>query len=71
MRGMRVLQLVIETITGKPVETLMQELVFRPFGMSRTNIAWQANFNGDYANGYNKWKSLALKSEIRLTQRDR
>jgi CubicO group peptidase (beta-lactamase class C family) len=53
--GMRLLQLVIETIAGKPLEMLMQDLVFRPFGMTRTSMIWQSNFDGDYANGYDEY----------------
>ena len=53
--GIDLLQLVVETITGKPLETLMQERVFRPLGMTRTSMVWQPSFENDYANGYDEY----------------
>lgn len=53
--GLLLLQLVVETITGKPLEALMQEHVFRPLEMTRTSMVWQDRFNGDYANGYDEY----------------
>ncbi len=53
--GMQLLQLVVETITNKPLENLMQERVFRPLGMTRTSMVWQAKFEDDYADGYDAW----------------
>jgi CubicO group peptidase (beta-lactamase class C family) len=53
--GMELLQLVVETITNKPLEELMQERVFGPLGMTRTSMVWQAKFEDDYANGYDEW----------------
>ncbi|HEX3092450.1 MAG TPA: serine hydrolase [Candidatus Angelobacter sp.] len=53
--GMMLLQLVVETITGKPLEELMQERVFRPLGMSRSSMVWQKKFESDFANGYDEY----------------
>jgi len=53
--GMEMLQLVVETVTGKPLEDLMRERVFQPFGMSRTSMMWQDRFESDYANGYDEY----------------
>lgn len=50
--GITLLQLVVEAITKEPLETLMQERVFRPLGMARTSMVWQKSFESDYANGY-------------------
>jgi CubicO group peptidase (beta-lactamase class C family) len=52
--GLMLLQLVVETITGKPLTELMQTRVFEPFGMARTSMVWQARFENDYANGYDE-----------------
>jgi CubicO group peptidase (beta-lactamase class C family) len=52
--GLVLLQLVVETITGKPLMELMQTCVFEPFGMVRTSMVWQARFESDYANGYDE-----------------
>ena len=53
--GMLLLQLVVETITKKPLEDLMQERVFRPLGMTRSSMIWQVQFENDYANGYDEY----------------
>jgi CubicO group peptidase (beta-lactamase class C family) len=53
--GIDLLQLVVETVTKRPLEELMQERVFRPFGMTRTSLVWQDKFENDYANGYDEY----------------
>ena len=53
--GIDLLQLVVETITKQPLETLMQERVFRPLGMTRTSMVWQPAFESDCANGYDEY----------------
>ncbi len=52
--GIDLLQLVVETITNKPLEELMRERVFRPFGMTRASMVWQSAFENDFANGYDE-----------------
>ena len=52
--GIQLLQMVVETIARKPLEDLMQERVFRPFGMTRTSMVWQPRFESHYANGYDE-----------------
>ena len=53
--GIDLLQLVVETVTKKPLEELMQQHVFQPFGMTRTSMLWQDRFENDYANGYDEY----------------
>ncbi|HTZ96810.1 MAG TPA: serine hydrolase [Terriglobales bacterium] len=53
--GILLLQLVVETVTGKPLEKLMQTRVFQPLGMTRTSMTWQPSFESDYANGYDEY----------------
>lgn len=53
--GLLLLQLVVETVTGKPLEELMQTRVFQPLGMTRTSMTWQPRFESDYANGYDEY----------------
>ncbi len=53
--GIDLLQLVVETITKKPLEELMQQYVFQPFGMTRTSMIWQERFESDYASGYDEY----------------
>ena len=50
--GLQLLQLVIETITGKQLEELAQQKIFKPFGMTRTSFLWQPSFETNYAIGY-------------------
>ena len=52
--GLVLLQLVVETITKKPLEELMRERVFQPLGMTRTSMVWTSAFESDYANGYDE-----------------
>jgi CubicO group peptidase (beta-lactamase class C family) len=56
--GIDLLQFVVETVTKKPLEELMQKRVFRPFGMTRTSLVWQDKFETDYANGYDEYGRL-------------
>jgi CubicO group peptidase (beta-lactamase class C family) len=53
--GMDLLQLVAETITKQDLQTLMQERVFGPLGMTRTSMVWQPRYDSDYANGYDEY----------------
>ncbi|MEJ7676901.1 MAG: serine hydrolase domain-containing protein [Segetibacter sp.] len=50
--GLQLLQMVIETITGRQLEDLAQEKIFKPFDMTRTSFLWQPAFENNYALGY-------------------
>jgi CubicO group peptidase (beta-lactamase class C family) len=50
--GMTLLQIVIEKITGKPLEQLMKEHVFGPYRMPMSSYTWQPRFETDYALGH-------------------
>src|ERR1700676_374303 len=52
--GIDLLQLVVETITQKPLNELMAERVFHPYGMTRTSMVWEPRFESDYANAYDE-----------------
>lgn len=57
--GLVLLQLAVENITGKALQPLMEELVFKPLHMSRTSMVWEPRFETDFANGYDEYgKSL-------------
>jgi CubicO group peptidase (beta-lactamase class C family) len=47
--GYRYLQFVVEHITGKDLETLAQERVFRPLGMVTTSYAWRDEYASNCA----------------------
>jgi CubicO group peptidase (beta-lactamase class C family) len=51
--GLVLLQLAVETITGKSVEELAKEYVFIPYSMINTSYQWQPRFESNYAVGYN------------------
>lgn len=50
--GMVFLQIVLQKITGKPLEQLMRENIFEPYGMGTSSYTWQARFEKDYAVGH-------------------
>ncbi|MEM8890221.1 MAG: serine hydrolase domain-containing protein [Bacteroidota bacterium] len=50
--GMHLLQFVIEEITGKGLEELAQEKVFRPLKMKMTSYIWQDRFEGKFCLGH-------------------
>lgn len=52
--GLTYLQVVIEKITGKPLEKIAQEKVFQPLGMTASSYQWQEKFEKDYAYGYDE-----------------
>ncbi|WP_281986998.1 serine hydrolase [Aquimarina aggregata] len=51
--GLVYLQVVLEKITGKGLEELAQELIFKPLGMNNTSYQWQPRFEKDFAHGHN------------------
>lgn len=63
--GIYLLQLVVETITGKKLETLAQEKIFQPFGMYRTSFLWQPSFENNFAVGHNTNEDT-LKKDKRI-----
>lgn len=64
--GINLLQLVVETATGKSLDVLATEKIFRPFGMRRTGYLWQPAFEDDYAVGH-----LENEDTIRKSKRTR
>lgn len=50
--GMRLLQKVIEKISGKGLEQLARERVFDPLDMDMTSYVWQERFENNYCNGH-------------------
>ncbi len=52
--GMNYLQFVIEQITGKGLDELSREKVFKPLGMTRTRYVWDSAFESDYALGHDE-----------------
>jgi CubicO group peptidase (beta-lactamase class C family) len=52
--GIFLLQTAVENITGKGLEELAREKIFRPLEMNRTSYIWQASYENDFANGYDE-----------------
>lgn len=52
--GIRLLQKVIENISGKGLEQLARERVFDPLGMNMTSYVWQKRFENEYCYGHTK-----------------
>ena len=50
--GMTFLQVVLEKLTEKPLDQLMQEHIFEPYGMETSSYTWQSRFERDYAVGH-------------------
>lgn len=51
--GLVFLQVVLEKLTGKGLEELAQEHIFKPLGMDNTSYHWQSRFEKDFAHGHN------------------
>lgn len=50
--GIKLLQLAVEEITGKNIEELAAEQIFKPFHMSRTGYIWHDRFDDNFAVGH-------------------
>ena len=51
--GLVYLQVVLEKITGKGLDELAQEHIFKPLQMNNTSYQWQQKFEKDFAHGHN------------------
>ncbi len=52
--GLCYLQFVIEKITGKSLNQLMQEKIFGPLGMKNSSYTWQPEYESNYSYGHDK-----------------
>ncbi len=77
--GLYLLQFVIEQLTGKDYETISQERVFKPFGMTNTSQIWQTRFDSNICYGHNakgeayelmKWKEASAGGSMSTTLED-
>jgi len=53
--GIQLAQFVVETATKRPVDSLMDEKLYRPLHMTRSSMIWQSRFEDDFANGYDEY----------------
>jgi CubicO group peptidase (beta-lactamase class C family) len=64
--GIALLQLVVEEVTHKGLEELMQARVFGPLGMTRTSMTWSLKFEANHAKGFaENEKSLGPQRRLR------
>jgi serine-type D-Ala-D-Ala carboxypeptidase/endopeptidase len=77
--GLYLLQFIIEQITGKDYETISQERVFKPLGMTNTSQVWQTRFDSNICYGHNgkgetyelmKWKEASAGGSMSTTFED-
>ena len=61
--GMMLLQYVIEHITGKKLEELAQELIFKPLQMNNTSYIWQERFENKYCYGHSPKQYVRKKDK--------
>ncbi|MFZ6720516.1 serine hydrolase domain-containing protein [Undibacterium sp. Ji49W] len=52
--GIYLAQMIVETVTGKTADVLIQERIFNPTGMHNTSMQWQDRFNDNLAVGHDK-----------------
>ena len=73
------LQRVVELITGKPLDVYMQEVVFKPLGMTNSSYVWRPSFDSLTATGYDskgrpdklwKPKEAGAASTLNTTAKD-
>jgi len=77
--GLYLLQFVIEQVTSKDYETISQERVFKPLGMTNTSQVWQTRFDSNICYGHNakgepyelmKWKEASAGGSMSTTLGD-
>ncbi|GAA4394823.1 serine hydrolase domain-containing protein [Nibrella viscosa] len=77
--GLYLLQFVIEQLTGKDYETIAQERVFKPLGMTNTSYLWKTRFEPNLCYGHNpkgepyelmKWKEASSGGSMSTTLED-
>lgn len=61
--GLKLLQLAVEKITGKNIEELASEKIFKPFGMTRTGFIWHPEFDDNFAIGHDEKGKLSPKKK--------
>jgi CubicO group peptidase (beta-lactamase class C family) len=52
--GIALAQMVVESVTHKPINELMSSYLFGPGRMTRTSMVWESRFEDDFANGYDE-----------------
>ena len=73
--GFFYLQRVVEKVTGRPVARLMEEEVFKPFGMTESSYVWRPAFDSRMAVGYDEegnkqevYAAIGRRAEVVATE---
>lgn len=61
--ALKLLQLVIEKVTGRDLEEIAVEKIFKPIGMSRSSYVWQSSFENDFAYPHNANEEMQGKKK--------
>lgn len=62
--GIRLLQRVVEGITGKPLQAYMAEAVFSPLGMAASSYVWRSDYEQRKAFGHGVTGNVAGRNRI-------
>ena len=77
--GLYLLQFIMEQITGKDYETISQDRVFKPMGMTNSSQIWQPRFDNNVCYGHNakgepyeliKWEEASAGGSMSTTLED-
>jgi CubicO group peptidase (beta-lactamase class C family) len=61
--GIMLLQYVVERLTGKDLEELANEKIFKPLQMRNTSYLWQERFEGNFCYGHNTRQEIIEKDK--------
>ena len=67
--GIQYLQMVVESLTKKPIAELLKENLLDPFGMSNSSFGWVSNYETTAALGYGKDSEPGLSGNGRYLQK--
>lgn len=64
--GLMLLQFVLEQLTGKGLEEMAQDRIFKPLGMNKTSYiyVWQPGLESQYAYGHDRKQNVLPKDEV-------
>jgi CubicO group peptidase (beta-lactamase class C family) len=53
--GIALLQMIVESVTGRDLEALAQEKIIQPLGMTRSSYIWQPQFEANHASPHDEF----------------
>jgi serine-type D-Ala-D-Ala carboxypeptidase/endopeptidase len=61
--GLTFLQVVLERLTRRPLEDLMREKIFIPYGMTTSSYTWQPRFEKNFCHGHDETGKVLEKDK--------